>query len=54
MIQPGEISLAHTDAGIRPVVVASLVAAILLFSMDSLAYKLMVDWLPSIWGKING
>jgi mRNA-degrading endonuclease toxin of MazEF toxin-antitoxin module len=23
MIQPGEISLAHTDAGIRPVVVVS-------------------------------
>jgi preprotein translocase subunit SecE len=34
------------------VVVASLVAAILLFSMDTLAYKMMVDWLPALWGKL--
>ncbi len=34
------------------VVVASLVAAVLLFSMDTLAYKLMVDWLPAMWGKL--
>ncbi len=36
------------------VVVASIVASIVLFGIDSLAFKLMVDWLPSIWGKING
>jgi len=34
------------------VVVASLVAAVILFGMDTLSYKLMVDWLPSIWGKL--
>lgn len=34
------------------VVVASLVAAIVLFGMDTLSYKLMVDWLPAIWGKL--
>jgi preprotein translocase subunit SecE len=32
------------------VVVASLVAAIILFGMDSLSYKLMVEWLPKLWG----
>ena len=34
------------------VVVASLVAAFLLFGIDTLAYKLMVDWLPTLWGKL--
>ena len=34
------------------VVVASLVAAVLLFGMDTLSYKLMVDWLPALWGKL--
>ena len=34
------------------VVVASLVAAGILFGIDTLAYKLMVEWLPSLWGKL--
>ena len=34
------------------VVVASLVAAIVLFGIDSLSYKLMIDWLPTLWGKL--
>lgn len=34
------------------VVVASLVAAVLLFGMDTLAYKMMVEWLPALWGKL--
>ena len=34
------------------VVIASLVAAVLLFCIDSVAYKLMVDWLPHLWGKL--
>ena len=35
------------------VIVASLVAALILFGMDTLSYKLMVDWLPAawVWGK---
>jgi preprotein translocase subunit SecE len=33
------------------VVVASLVAAIILFGMDTLSYKLMVEWLPKLWGS---
>ena len=34
------------------VVVASLVAAIILFGMDTLSYNLMVKWLPALWGKL--
>ena len=34
------------------VVVASLVAAFVLFFIDSISYQLMVDWLPKIWGKL--
>lgn len=34
------------------VVVASLVAAVLLFGMDTLSYNLMVKWLPALWGKL--
>jgi len=35
------------------VVVASLVAAIILFGMDTLSYKLMVEWLPKLWGSAS-
>ncbi len=34
------------------VVISSLIAAVVLFFIDTLAYKLMVDWLPYIWGKL--
>jgi len=34
------------------VVVASVVAGLVLFFIDSLSYKLMVEWLPALWGKL--
>ncbi len=34
------------------VVIASLVAAVLLFGIDTFSYKVMVDWLPALWGKL--
>jgi preprotein translocase subunit SecE len=34
------------------VVVASLIAAIILFGMDTLSYKLMVEWLPKLWSSL--
>jgi preprotein translocase subunit SecE len=34
------------------VIVASLVAAVILFFIDTIAYKLMVEWLPAVWGKL--
>lgn len=35
------------------VVVASLVAAVILFGMDTLSYNLMVKWLPALWGSLG-
>jgi preprotein translocase subunit SecE len=34
------------------VVIASLVAAIILFCIDTIAYNMMVEWLPAVWGKL--
>jgi len=34
------------------VIVASAIAAVVLFGIDTVAAKLMVDWLPSLWGKL--
>jgi preprotein translocase subunit SecE len=34
------------------VVVASLVAAGVLFGIDQFAYRLMIEWLPILWGKL--
>ncbi len=34
------------------VVIASLVAALILFGIDSFSYKVMVDWLPSLWSRL--
>lgn len=45
-------SWAETRASTFAVVIASLVAAVLLFCIDTVAYKLMVDWLPTVWGKL--
>jgi preprotein translocase subunit SecE len=42
----------ETRASTMAVVVASLVAAILLFCIDTVAYNLMVEWLPALWGKL--
>lgn len=33
------------------VVVASLVASLLLFGMDTLSYQLMVKWIPALWSS---
>lgn len=42
----------ETRTSTTAVVVASLVAAVILFGIDTVAYKLMVDWLPALWGKL--
>jgi preprotein translocase subunit SecE len=45
-------SFEETRMATFAVVVASLVAAVVLFSIDTFSYKLMVDWLPHLWGKL--
>jgi len=45
-------SWAETRVSTIAVVVTSLVAAVILFGIDTLAYKVMVDWLPSLWGRL--
>ena len=45
-------SWAETRVSTIAVVLASGVAAIILFAIDTLAYKVMVDWLPALWGKL--
>ncbi|MCP3144915.1 preprotein translocase subunit SecE [Pyxidicoccus xibeiensis] len=42
----------ETRTSTMAVVVASLVAAVLLFFIDTVAYNLMVEWLPAVWGKL--
>ena len=42
----------ETKASTLAVIVASIVAAILLFGIDTLAYNLMVEWIPAVWGKL--
>lgn len=43
---------AETKSSTLAVIVASVMAAVLLFFIDTLAYNLMVEWIPSIWGKL--
>jgi preprotein translocase subunit SecE len=45
-------SWAETRVSTLAVVFTSLVASVILFAIDTLAYKVMVDWLPSLWGKL--
>lgn len=45
-------SWAETKASTVAVIIASVVAAVLLFCIDTLAYNLMVEWIPAIWGKL--
>jgi preprotein translocase subunit SecE len=40
----------ETRASTVAVVVASLVAAGVLYGIDALAYRIMVYWLPGLWG----
>ena len=42
----------ETKASTVAVIVASVVAAVILFFIDTLAYNLMVEWLPAVWGKL--
>ena len=42
----------ETRISTMAVVVASLIAAFVLFFIDTLSYQLMVDWLPKLWGKL--
>ena len=42
----------ETKSSTMAVIVASIVAAVLLFGIDTLAYNLMVEWIPAIWGKL--
>jgi preprotein translocase subunit SecE len=42
----------ETRVSTTAVVVASLIAAVVLFGIDTVSYKLMVDWLPFLWGKL--
>jgi preprotein translocase subunit SecE len=42
----------ETRVSTMAVVVASVIAAAVLFGIDTLSYKLMVDWLPTLWGKL--
>jgi preprotein translocase subunit SecE len=45
-------SRAETWVSTWAVVIASLVAGVLLFGIDSMAYKLMVQWLPALLGRL--
>jgi preprotein translocase subunit SecE len=42
----------ETRASTVAVVVASFVAAVILFCIDTIAYNMMVEWLPAVWGKL--
>jgi preprotein translocase subunit SecE len=46
-------SFEETRVSTFAVVIASIVASIVLFGIDSLAYQLMVDWLPAAWRKLQ-
>jgi preprotein translocase subunit SecE len=45
-------SWSETRVSTAAVVVASFVAAVVLFGIDTLAYNLMVEWIPLLWGKL--
>ncbi len=42
----------ETRTSTMAVIVASVVAAVILFCIDTIAYNLMVEWLPAVWGKL--
>jgi preprotein translocase subunit SecE len=42
----------ETRTSTMAVIVASVVAAVILFFIDTIAYNLMVEWLPAVWGKL--
>ncbi|MBK7860525.1 MAG: preprotein translocase subunit SecE [Archangiaceae bacterium] len=42
----------ETRISTAAVVIASLVAAVILFGIDSFSYKVMVEWLPAVWRNL--
>jgi len=42
----------ETRTSTMAVVVASVIAAVILFCIDTISYKMMVDWIPLVWGKL--
>ncbi|MGZ3456896.1 MAG: preprotein translocase subunit SecE [Archangium sp.] len=42
----------ETKSSTVAVIIASVMAAVLLFCIDTFAYNLMVEWIPAIWGKL--
>jgi preprotein translocase subunit SecE len=42
----------ETKVSTVAVVVASIVAGLILFCIDSISYKMMVEWLPALWGRL--
>ena len=44
-------SFEETRVSTLAVIVFSLVASVVLFGIDTLALKVMVDWLPQLWGS---
>jgi preprotein translocase subunit SecE len=47
-------SWGETRVSTVAVVIASLVAAVILFGIDTLSYQVMVDWLPRVWASLQG
>ncbi|MFZ5469279.1 MAG: preprotein translocase subunit SecE [Myxococcota bacterium] len=45
-------SWAETRVSTIAVVVASVVAALILYGMDVFSYQVMVEWLPKLWEKL--
>jgi preprotein translocase subunit SecE len=45
-------SWSETRVATFAVVIASLVAAFILFGIDTLAYQIMVTWLPRLWENL--
>jgi preprotein translocase subunit SecE len=45
-------SWSETRTSTVMVIVASIITAAFLFAVDTFSYKLMVDWLPTLWGKL--
>ena len=45
-------TMSETRTSTVMVIVASIITAAFLFAVDTLSYKLMVDWLPTLWGKL--
>ena len=42
----------ETRVATLAVIIASGIAAVILFGIDTVAAKLMIEWLPTLWGKL--